>query len=222
MTATQTETCYEVVFGADEADRQAYIDHHDGSYISSSAHARATSAYVQLVTNGVACGFFVNGVLKNGIDPTAELVEPCEPAIEHKTRTTEGSVATTGGFKHYALDGREVETYGWIAQAFCTCGWSTVADDRTGARRAAKHHRAGFTTNNEKGKNVTKVGTRVFYTTDQDKTERSRIFKGNTIDHEFSTTAWRSALAGLVFGDFSAYYRIHDVRVEDILSANES
>jgi len=37
-------------------------------------------------------------------------------------------------------DGREVENYGWIAQAFCTCGWSTVADDRTGARRAAKYH----------------------------------------------------------------------------------
>lgn len=70
MTTTQTETCYEVVFGADEADRQAYIDYRDGSFLSSSAHARATSAYVQLVTNGVACGFFVNGVLKNGIDPT--------------------------------------------------------------------------------------------------------------------------------------------------------
>lgn len=144
MTATQTETCYEVVFGTDEADRQAYIDHHDGSYLSSSAHARATSAYVQLITNGVACGFFVDGVLKNGID----LIE--------------------------------------------------------------------------EGENMAKIGTRVFYTTDQDKTERSRVFKGNTIDHEFSVTAWRSALAGLVFGDFSAYYRIHDVRIEDILSANES
>jgi len=141
MTTTQTATRYEVVFGTDEADRQTYIDHHDGSYISASAHARATSAYVQLVTNGVACGFFVDGVLKNGIDPTADMAESEEPAVEHKTRTTEGSVATTGGFKHYALDGREVENYGWIAQAFCTCGWSTVADDRTGARRAAKYHR---------------------------------------------------------------------------------
>jgi hypothetical protein len=71
MTATQTVTRYEVVFGADEADRQTYIDYHDGSFISSSAQARATSAYVQLVTNGSACGFFVDGVLKNGIDPTA-------------------------------------------------------------------------------------------------------------------------------------------------------
>lgn len=69
---------------------------------------------------------------------------------------------------------------------------------------------------------MAKIGTRVFYTTDQDKTERSRVFKGNTIDHEFSITAWRSALAGLVFGDFSAYYRIHDVRVEDVLSTDES
>lgn len=71
MTATQTATRYEVVFGIDEADRQTYIDRHDGSYISSSAQARATSAYVQLVTNDIACGFFVNGVLTNGIDPTA-------------------------------------------------------------------------------------------------------------------------------------------------------
>lgn len=141
MATMQTETCYEAVFGTDEADRQTYIDNHDGSFLSSSAHARATSAYVQLITSGVACGFFVNGVLKNGIDPAAELAEPCEPDTEHKTRTSEGSVATTGGFKHYALDGHEVETYGWIAQAFCSCGWSTVADDRTGARRAAKYHR---------------------------------------------------------------------------------
>lgn len=141
MAATQTTTYYEVVFGADEADRQTYADHHDGSFLSSSAHARATSAYVQLVTNGIACGFFVDGALKNGTDLNAESAEPCDSVIEHKTRTTEGSVATIGGFKHYALDGHEVETYGWIAQAFCTCGWSTVADDRAGARRAAKHHR---------------------------------------------------------------------------------
>ena len=65
---------------------------------------------------------------------------------------------------------------------------------------------------------ATKIGTRVFFTTDEDKTERSRVFMGNTIDHEFSVQAWRSSLAGLVFGDFSAYYRIRDVRVEDILS----
>lgn len=144
MTTTQTATCYEVVFGADEADRQTYINHHDGSYISASAHARATSAYVQLVAEGIACGFFVDGVLKNGTDPASEMAGSDEPAVEHKTSTTEGSVVTTGGFKRYALDGHEVETYGWIAQAFCTCGWSTVADDRTGARRAAKYHRTSI------------------------------------------------------------------------------
>ena len=63
-----------------------------------------------------------------------------------------------------------------------------------------------------------KIGTRVFYRTDESDTERSRVFMGNTIDHEFSDRQWRSSLAGLEFGDFSAYYRIHDVRVEDIMS----
>ena len=142
MTATQTVTRYEVVFGADEADRQTYIDHHDGSYISSSAESRATSAYVQLVKNGIACGFFVDGVLKNGTDPNAE----------------------------------------------------TAESDR---------HEEGAAT----------IGTRVSYTTDEDETERFRVFSGNAIDHNFSVQRWRSVLAGLVFGDFSAYYRIRNVRV---------
>ena len=142
MTTTQTATRYEVVFGADEADRQTYIDHHDGSYISASAHARATSAYVQLATNGIACGFFVDGVLTNGTDPSAEVAES---------------------------DGRE--------------------------------------------EGAAKIGTRVFYATDGDETERFRVFSGKVIDNSFSVQRWRSVLAGLVFGDFSAYYRIRNVRV---------
>lgn len=64
---------------------------------------------------------------------------------------------------------------------------------------------------------MTKIGTRVFYTADADETERSRTFMGDAADQEFSITSWRHALAFLVLGDFGGYYRIRNVRIEDVL-----
>jgi hypothetical protein len=59
---------YEVVFGPDERDRQAYTDPRDGSPLSESAGGRAARAFLGMVTEGVPCGLWLNGVLMAGTD----------------------------------------------------------------------------------------------------------------------------------------------------------
>lgn len=53
-----TPDYYEVVFGPDESDRQAYIDCKDA----------AARAFLGMVTAGLPCGLWVNGVLMAGTD----------------------------------------------------------------------------------------------------------------------------------------------------------
>lgn len=59
---------YEVVTGIDEADRVAYIDSGDGSWISQDARVRADREYLRLITAGCRVGLFVNGEHKAGHD----------------------------------------------------------------------------------------------------------------------------------------------------------
>jgi hypothetical protein len=62
---------YEVVFGPNEGDRQAYTDHKDGSHLSQSAEAAAASAFLGMIVGGTPCGLWVNGVLTAGADTTS-------------------------------------------------------------------------------------------------------------------------------------------------------
>ena len=69
MTTTQnTARRYEVVFGTDEQDRQAYTDHGDGSPLSQQAEIMAARAFHELTRQGVPCSLFVDGVLTVGAE----------------------------------------------------------------------------------------------------------------------------------------------------------
>ncbi len=69
-TSTDTQVTYhEVVFGAEEHERQIYPDYGDGSFISRTADARATSFFLSMVKAGVRVGFYTNGVLVAGEEP---------------------------------------------------------------------------------------------------------------------------------------------------------
>ncbi len=69
-TSTTTQVTYHVVvFGPYEEDRQTYIDHGDGSFISRTADARAASCFLNMVKAGVRVGFYTNGVLVAGEEP---------------------------------------------------------------------------------------------------------------------------------------------------------
>lgn len=162
MTTTQNlkvdETCgtpgvtyYEVVWGDDEADRQTYADHGDGSFISRTADQRATSAFLNLVRNGVDCGFWTNGTLTAGHNvtggpdsPPAFADEPApvaEPApVVHKTRTVLDAHQTERyKTKSNGSCGRYVRSD--ISTALCSCGWKYYAGSRAEARAAARAHR---------------------------------------------------------------------------------
>lgn len=78
---TQARTYYVVTFGPDEADRQTYIDHHDGSFVSKTAEGRATSFFLSLVRAGTRCGFWTDGNLTAGVDTTMDApFRPSKPA----------------------------------------------------------------------------------------------------------------------------------------------
>lgn len=148
-TTTTEVTYYEVVWGDDEADRQTYADHGDGSYISRTAEHRATSTFLNLIRNGVACGFWTNGNLTAGRNmtdgpdtpPVFADAEPVEAAsVEHKTRTvldayqTERYVTKSNG-----SCGRYVRSD--TSVALCSCGWQKHAGSRAEAREMARAHR---------------------------------------------------------------------------------
>ena len=149
-TATQV-TYYEVVWGDDEADRQTYADYGDGSFISTTADARATSTFLNLIRNGVPCGFWTNGTLTAGKNVTggpdtppvfADDDEPAiTPTVEHKTRTVldahQGERYVT---KSNGSCGRYVRSD--TSAALCSCGWKYHAGSREEARGAARSHRA--------------------------------------------------------------------------------
>lgn len=141
MTATtRTEPVYwGVVTGADEADRQVYIDYGDGAYISTHAEQMATREYLRLVTLGVRCGIWRGPVLVAGEDmifvDEPEDEQPEVPVVEHKTRTWQ-PLPETG---HFDKRGRPMhDRSGW---ALCTCGWIAAGHDRVDARKLARAHR---------------------------------------------------------------------------------
>lgn len=68
-TATDERVNHEVVWGPDAEDRINYIDYGDGSFISTTADARATSKFLELVRCGVRVGIYRNGVLEGGREP---------------------------------------------------------------------------------------------------------------------------------------------------------
>jgi len=151
-TATTKTIYYTVVWGDDEADRVSYADYGDGSIISTTAKARANSCYLNLVRNGVACGFWEAGNLTAGQNLTggpghAPALPDDEPtAVEHKTLTTldahqnERYVTKSNG-----SCGRYVR--GDTSVAMCSCGWKYHAGSRTEARGAARVHRSENATN---------------------------------------------------------------------------
>lgn len=67
-TAVTTRTYYEVLWGIEDRDRQIYINHGDGSWISQDAQHRADRCLRELHTAGVKAGLFVNGEHKGGHD----------------------------------------------------------------------------------------------------------------------------------------------------------
>lgn len=70
MTVTAAEQVnHEVVWGPNEEDRINYIDYGDGSFISRTADARATSKFLEMVRYGVRVGIFRNGALEGGREP---------------------------------------------------------------------------------------------------------------------------------------------------------
>jgi hypothetical protein len=155
MTTTTTTTgitYHEVVWGDDEADRQTYADYGDGSYISRTAKQRATSTFLNLIRNGVPCGFWTNGTLTAGRNvtdgpdtPPVFTDDESAPAAdsapaEHKTRT----VLNAGRSERYITKsngscGRWVKNDDSVA--LCTCGWKWHAGTRSEARAAARDHR---------------------------------------------------------------------------------
>ena len=73
MTTTQTTAHrYEVVFGPDEQDRQAYADHGDGSPASQAAELAATRELLRLIGHGIPSGLWVDGILRAGVEITDE------------------------------------------------------------------------------------------------------------------------------------------------------
>jgi hypothetical protein len=165
-TATATEVIYhEVVWGDDEADRQTYADYGDDSFLSATAEQRATSAYLHLIRNGVACGFWTNGALVAGRNVTggpdrrpAFLDDPqmyaewaagnlnddgtpkAGPIVEHKTRTVLSAYQTERyKTKSNGSCGRHVRSENSVA--LCSCGWTQHTDSRAEARSAARAHR---------------------------------------------------------------------------------
>ena len=65
-TTTNEQVNWEVVWGADEADRILYVDEGDGSWLSQDAEARATRKFLELLRAGVRVGFYKNGTLDAG------------------------------------------------------------------------------------------------------------------------------------------------------------
>jgi hypothetical protein len=126
---------YEVVWGQDEADRILYVDYGDGTWLSRDAETRAVRKLLELSTAGVDAGLYENGVWTGGAK-----ISPERPPTVHKTRCIEVSIPIAGTGR-MAWNGATVEDYGWLAQAFCTCGWSTNADDIASVRRVARSHR---------------------------------------------------------------------------------
>lgn len=135
---------YEVVWGDGEEDRQTYTDHGDGSFISSTADRRATSTFLNLIRDGVACGFWTNGTLVAGRNmtdgPDTPPVFADVESTEHKTRTildayqNERYVTKSNG-----SGGRFVHSD--TSTASCSCGWKYNAGSRAEARAVARTHR---------------------------------------------------------------------------------
>jgi hypothetical protein len=70
MTTTATKRInFEVVWGPEPEDRVLYADYGDGSFISRTADARATSKFLEMIRYGVRVGFFRDGVLEAGQEP---------------------------------------------------------------------------------------------------------------------------------------------------------
>lgn len=147
---TTEATYHEVVWGDDEADRQTFVDYGDGSFISDTAEARATSFFLGLIRQGVTCGFWTNGRLVAGRNATDGPDVP-------PTFATEPEIVTASSPKHETrtvLDAYQDERYvtksngscgRWVRSdtsvALCTCGWEWHATTRTEARSAARGHR---------------------------------------------------------------------------------
>ncbi|MFJ3856142.1 hypothetical protein ACIPRL_07945 [Streptomyces sp. NPDC090085] len=67
-----------------------------------------------------------------GAQPDAPEAVPVAAAVVHKTRTSEGSSEVADG------DGTK---WAWMANAWCSCGWTGTDTDRAIVRRMAKNHR---------------------------------------------------------------------------------
>ena len=123
---------YEVVWGCGERERTARVDYRDGSAISSGAEMRATKVFLDMMACGGPVGFYVNGELQSGSQPTCD--ECTTPVIEHSTRTYQRRIGERYITKSNGSCGRwrpEYETT-WV----CSCGNGGFGHDRDDA-----HHR---------------------------------------------------------------------------------
>lgn len=129
---------YEVSTGIEHNQSQTYVDNRDGSFLSEDAEARATRAWLALVVQGVAAGFFVNGKHKAGCDFATEYtaMDAADVAerVSHETRTFLHDHGTHMNWRKAQIQGDR------SAWAKCTCGWSVLKDTRELARRAARRH----------------------------------------------------------------------------------
>ncbi|MGX6604798.1 hypothetical protein ACWKSP_22120 [Micromonosporaceae bacterium Da 78-11] len=160
MTATQV-TYHEVIWGDDEEDRMAYVDHHDGSFLSSVAAVDAHRQFLSMQRQGRRVILSVAGQAELAASMSAHKLPyyiadldlrarwfagedfPAQPqvvAVEHKTRTVlnafRGERYVT---KSNGSCGRWVDNDDSVA--LCSCGWKWHAGSRAEARGAARVHR---------------------------------------------------------------------------------
>lgn len=131
-------TYYEVSWGIEENERQAWVNPGDGSGAGDHAQALAYRTLVELHRSGRKAGLFVNGVHEDGADfaeEWAEVEAADATALIHKTTTFLYDFGTH-------LNWRKVQIIGdQFAWATCTCGWKVLRDNRALARQDAKRHR---------------------------------------------------------------------------------
>lgn len=72
QTTTTARINYEIVWGSDESDRILYVDHGTGDWLDLDAQHRADRKYLELCRYGMTVGYYVNGVLRYGVEVSGE------------------------------------------------------------------------------------------------------------------------------------------------------